>query len=238
MNAVDSFSLFKVLLSGDFVIRFVLVSLFGLSIGVWTVFFYKISLFSSVKKKIKIFEKKFWSGVMLEDFYDKNKNKFVHPIGMIFSSAMEEWILSDVNGHYGSIDLIKEGVKERVFSATDVAMLNAEEYLSKYSFFMSSIVATAPFVGLFGTIWGIMNTFRAASASSVVSLNLIAPGVAESLITTAFGILVSIFAILISSFVDARMQIILDKLSSFRLELVSILSRELDNFSSKKDDEV
>jgi biopolymer transport protein TolQ len=231
MQASTSISIFSLLLKADLIIKIISLSLVVLSVVVWAIFFEKMSSFKMAHSRADAFEKKFWSGIMLEEFFDKNRNKLKHPIGKIFAAAMNEWLTSDTNQSISAIELIKIGIRERMLRTTQVAFTEIETSYSKNMSLISTIATLAPFIGLFGTVLGIMNSFKAIAGASNASLNVVAPGIAEALVTTAIGILVAIIALSFHVYITNHLNKLLDRVEAFRVEINNILSRELDSFS-------
>jgi biopolymer transport protein TolQ len=231
MQASTSISIFSLLLKADLIIKIISLSLVVLSVVVWAIFFEKMASFKMAHSRADAFEKKFWSGIMLEEFFDKNRNKLKHPIGKIFAAAMNEWLTSDTNQSISAIELIKIGIRERMLRTTQVAFTEIETSYSKNMSLISTIATLAPFIGLFGTVLGIMNSFKAIAGASNASLNVVAPGIAEALVTTAIGILVAIIALSFHVYITNHLNKLLDRVEAFRVEINNILSRELDSFS-------
>ena len=226
-------SFFQLLANADFVIKLVIMIMIILSILIWAVLFEKIYRFKEITMRADIFEKKFWSGIMLEEFYEKNKSKLKHPMGQIFSSAMQEWVASDTNKSVAAIELIKAGLRERMMIGIDATITKIEISINKYMGFLNVVAAISPFIGLFGTVWGIMSSFRSIADAGNASLTAVAPGVAEALITTAIGILIAICATGLHAYLRYKINNLLEKMYSFGSEILNILSRELDAFSVK-----
>ncbi len=231
-NLID-FSLLSLISKTDIVIKAVIITLLVMSLISWAVLFEKLFKINTINQKADLFEKRFWSGIMLEEFYDKNKNKLKHPMGEIFSNAMQEWINSDTNKAVNAIELVKTGLRERIESSIEATMLKIEAETNKHIETIGFIASSSPFVGLFGTVWGIMNSFKSIAGSNVVALQVVAPGIAEALFTTATGILIAVFAMLFHHLVSKKSTSTITRMRSFGIELSSILSRELDSFSIK-----
>ncbi len=226
-------SFIQLLINADIIIKLVIFTMIVLSILTWAILFEKIYRFNIIKNRSDIFEKKFWSGITLEDFYETNKNKLKHPVGQIFSSAMQEWIASETNKSIPAIELVKTGLRERMMIAIDATIGKTEISINKYMGFLSVVASISPFIGLFGTVWGIMASFRSIADAGNANLTAVAPGVSEALITTALGILIAIFAVSVHAYLKYRINFLLEKFYSFGAEIINILSRELDAFSIK-----
>lgn len=224
-------SIIGLAMSADLSVKMVLFVLIALSVIIWAIFFEKTYRIRSLLLKTDSFEKKFWSGIMLEDFYESNKSKLKHPVGQIFSAAMQEWVSSDTNKSVSAIELVKVGLRERIGISIEATKEKIEIAISRYMGFMAVIAGVSPFIGLFGTVIGIMNSFKAIADAGNANLVAVAPGVAEALVTTAVGIFVALCASGINLYLGYRISVLMDKLNTFSSELFNILSRELDSFS-------
>lgn len=169
---------------------------------------------------------------MLEDFYKNNtKGKVKSPFGIVFNSAMEEWMLTGTNEAVNAIELIKTGLRERIDKAVEVPKSKCHNRFSQGLVNLAVISSLSPFVGLFGTTWGIMNAFKGIGASASINLVAIAPGISEALFTTALGLFVAIPASLFYSVISEKINKIDDSINNFSIDITNVMSRELDNFS-------
>lgn len=231
---MNDFSIINGIIHADIVVKLVLLALFLMSLASWSVFFQKLSSFKVIVMKNKKFEKKFWSGVMLEDFYREVKaGSYKSIYGNLFTSAMEEWVLSDITQSVMAVEFIKAGVKERVITSIISAQTIAQERLQKGLNILSIITSTAPFVGLFGTVWGVMNSFKAIAGASSVTLASIAPGISEALFSTAIGLFVALPSVVFYMNLSKKIGEVSSDVSAFGMSIENVLSRELDNFSVK-----
>ena len=181
------FSLINLFLRADIVVKSVIVILILASIYSWALIFDKYRLFKRIKKSSSVFEDKFWNSKSAESFYNSLPNKTKDPIANIFRSAM--------------VELIKSKNKSNVVQTTRVSRIleisiDREIQLIEKNFsFLATVGSTAPFIGLFGTVWGIMNSFQSIAISRNTSLAIVAPGIAEALFATALGLLAAIPAV-------------------------------------------
>ncbi len=230
----DTFSIWNALIHASLVVKIVLGLLFLLSIGSWSIFFQKLSGIKLAISRNSKFESKFWSGIMLEDFYQVIKGgKFKSFYADIFSSAMEEWMLSDITKSVMAVEFIKIGVRERILSGMEREKVKIQGKLSKGLGFLSLIASTSPFIGLFGTVWGVMNSFASLSQAGSVTLSAIAPGISEALFSTAIGLFVALPGVVFYSKIHGKVDDLNTTLDSFSIDIANVLSRELDNFSVK-----
>lgn len=229
---MGSFSILDGILHASIFVKIVLLILIFLSIGTWSVFLQKKSSFKILDLKNKQFEKKFWSGIMLEEYYnDVKKQKRHYMFAEIFIATMEEWALSEVTKSVMAIEFTKVGIRERIVFAAKNGLLNYQKKMSQGMTLLSVTASLAPFIGLFGTVIGIMNSFASISGSSSVTLSVIAPGIAEALFSTALALFVSIPAFIFYSLLSNQIDLINENSEKFSTDLTNILSRELDNFS-------
>lgn len=220
--------IFDLIASSDMVSKVILLGLSLASVWLWAIIFDKIVKFHLLKTRTEKFEKIFWSGQMIEDLFEKVKLNVTHPFAALFVAVMHEWNLSNAQ----SIDLnnfeAKETLRYRMQSIAKVAVDRSGEKLSTGLGFLATVSAAAPLCGLFGTVWGIVNTFLAVSSMGNANLVIVAPGIAEALVTTIFGLIAAIPASIAFNYYTNKMNRFLDKLDNFSSELLVILSRELD----------
>jgi len=178
------FSLINLFLRADIVVKSVIIILILASIYSWALIFNKYRLFNRIHKSSSIFEDKFWSSKSAEGFYKSLPSKTKDPIANIFRSAMVELIKSKSKNN----DIQTARVTRVVEISSDQEIQSIEKNFS----FLATVGATAPFIGLFGTVWGIMNSFQSIAISRNTSLAIVAPGIAEALFATALGLLAAI----------------------------------------------
>ncbi|MCE2991885.1 MAG: protein TolQ [Candidatus Jidaibacter sp.] len=210
------------------VVKFVMISLMLSSIWSWAIIFDKWLLIKSINSKVKSFEKSFWSGQSLETLYERIKGRDSHPMAIVFSSAMHEWQMRSMRDLQESSSL-RAGTKERIYQAMQVSINKSLDALDKNLNFLATVGSSAPFVGLFGTVWGIMVSFQSIAISKNTTLAVVAPGIAEALLATAFGLAAAIPAVIFYNKFANETNRISSKLEDFSAELGAIMSRELDN---------
>ena len=231
---MNDFSIVQGILHAGILVKIILLLMILMSFGTLAVYFQKMAAFKIMEVKNKKFEKKFWSGVMLEDFYqDVKSGSFKSIYGDLFINAMEEWILSDVTQAVMAVEFVKSGTKERVMTAIQNATMVSQSRLQEGLSKLSVIATTAPFIGLLGTVWGIMNSFSSIAGQSSVTLTVIAPGIAEALFSTAIGLFVALPAVALYSNLSKKIGQMSTDIESFGMNVENVLSRELDNFSIK-----
>ncbi len=224
------FSLWGLFLQADFVVKSVMLFLSAASLWSWAIIFDKALRLRSLTKRAERFEEKFWSGSSLEELYDRVGPRPPDPMSSIFVAAMREWRRSPSKGREGKQENI--GVLgQRIDRVMRISLEREMDQLQRRMTFLASTGAVAPFVGLFGTVWGIMNTFSAIGASSDTSLATVAPGIAEALFATALGLVAAIPAVIAYNSISSDMNRYALRLENFAGEFGAILSRKLEERS-------
>ena len=175
----------------DLVVKLVILILFAASIFSWTIIIHKIRLFRSLKKISKQFEEEFWSGRSIKEIASTTHHLSESPIKYVFLEAVDEIEKSNKDGKKNI-----ESIIDRINRIMEAAIDYQNEKLSLYFSYLATIGATTPFIGLFGTVWGIMNSFQSIAISRNTSLAVVAPGIAEALFATALGLLAAIPAVI------------------------------------------
>lgn len=210
----------------DIVVKCVLVLLVLASFWSWVVIVDKWIAFGSLKRRTRRFEQNFWSGHSLEDLYTYYSGHADQPLAAVFVSAFREWKRSHESGLLSG-DLLAR-VKDRVEKAMNIAIQRETEKLERGLSYLATVGSTAPFVGLFGTVWGIMNSFQAIALSQDASLAVVAPGIAEALFATALGLLAAIPAVIAYNRFVNELSRYTARLESFADEFSAVLSRQHD----------
>ena len=187
----DEFTLMSLFFRADLVVKLVILILFAASIFSWTIIIHKIRLFRSLKKISKQFEEEFWSGRSIKEIASTTHHLSESPIKYVFLEAVDEIEKSNKDTKK-NIDSITDRINRIIEAAIDYQ----NEKLSLYFSYLATIGATTPFIGLFGTVWGIMNSFQSIAISRNTSLAVVAPGIAEALFATALGLLAAIPAVI------------------------------------------
>ena len=187
LGGSTDFSLIQLFLRADFVVKSVLIILIAASIFSWALIFEKYRLFKKIEKSTTIFEKKFCQSRSAESFYNSLTNRENDPLANIFQSAMAELIKTKSKSSAVQ--------SSRVTRVLEISGDNEIKLIEKHFTFLATVGSTAPFIGLFGTVWGIMNSFQSIAISRNTSLAIVAPGIAEALFATALGLLAAIPAV-------------------------------------------
>jgi biopolymer transport protein TolQ len=219
-------SLWSLFLQADWVVKSVMIMLLLASIWVWAIVFEKLTTLRRVNKAADAFEDRFWSGGSLEELHDREGERPAHPLAAVFGSAMREWRRSATRA-VGS-DVALAGTKERVERAMNVTIGREMERMERWMVFLASVGSVAPFVGLFGTVWGIMNSFSAIAGMNNTNLAVVAPGIAEALFATAIGLVAAIPAVLAYNKISTDMARFAGRLEGFAAEFGAILSRQAE----------
>ena len=188
LGGSTDFSLVQLFLRADFIVKAVIVILISASVYSWALIFEKYKLFKKIEKTTTTFEEKFWKSKSAESFYNSLTNREKDPVANIFQSAMSELIKTKSKS--SSIQ------SARVSRIIEISADKEIKLIEKHFTFLATVGSTAPFIGLFGTVWGIMNSFQSIAISRNTSLAIVAPGIAEALFATALGLLAAIPAVI------------------------------------------
>ncbi|MGB6086000.1 protein TolQ [Parvibaculum sp.] len=220
------FSLWGLFLRADIIVKLVMLGLIFASVWSWAIIFDKWWRFSRIERRADQFERIFWSGRSLEDLYQEMGHRPQHPLSALFIAAMREWRRSQ---EIVSSSFV--GLKERVDKVMQVTISREMMNLESRLLFLATVGSVAPFVGLFGTVWGIMNSFQSIAVSRDTNLAVVAPGIAEALFATALGLVAAIPAVVAYNRFSSQAARIAARMESFADEFSAILSRQLDERS-------
>jgi biopolymer transport protein TolQ len=221
-------TLWSMFLAASFVVKLVMVGLLGASIWCWAIIINKVLLFQKVQKAMDRFEQVFWSGNSLEELYATLSARPTSGMATLFVAAMHEWKRS-VQTTTGSF----MGLQTRVEKVLDVSIAREVEKLESHLLVLATVASAGPFIGLFGTVWGIMTSFRAIAASRNTSLAVVAPGIAEALFATAIGLFAAIPALIAYNKLQGDVAKKQARLEGFADEFSSILSRQIDQHGTR-----
>jgi len=216
-------SFIKLFLEAHIVVKLVIIGLVFSSVWSWAIIIEKLFTFRRARKAANSFEKLFWSGQSLEELYGAISRQDNQSMASLFVAAMREWKRS-VEGAPRSFG----GIQMRVEKVMDVTISREMERLERRLLFLATVGSTAPFVGLFGTVWGIMSSFQAIAVSKNSSLAVVAPGIAEALFATALGLLAAIPAVIFFNKFNTEAQRQAQRLEGFADEFSAIISRQID----------
>jgi biopolymer transport protein TolQ len=222
----DGFSIVAMIERADWVVRAVMALLLIASLWSWGIIFNKIGLMSGLKRKARRFEKVFWSGQSLDELYQQFSSRGDHPLAAMFLAALREWRRAFEAGTPKESQVA--GIKDRIDKAMSVTIMRETDGIEKHLGILATIGSVSPFIGLFGTVWGIMNSFSAIAARHDTTLAVVAPGIAEALFATAMGLVAAIPAVIFYNRFVAEIGRYVNSLDAFADEFASILSRQLD----------
>jgi biopolymer transport protein TolQ len=217
-------------LRADFVVKSVLLLLVFASFWSWVIIVDKAIALSTLKRRSRRFEQTFWSGRSLDELYTQYSAKPDQPMAAIFVAALREWRRSFEKSPPPK-ETSHAGVKDRVEKAMNVSIQRETEKVERGLSFLATVGSTAPFVGLFGTVWGIMNSFQAIAVRQDTTLAVVAPGIAEALFATALGLLAAIPAVIAYNRFVNELGRLTGRLEAFADEFSAFLSRQLDERS-------
>jgi biopolymer transport protein TolQ len=219
-------SVVSVFLRADPIVKTVMVILLIASLWSWMIIFNKWLAFSTLKRRSTRFEKTFWSGQSLDELYQQFAPKADHPMAVTFVSALREWRRAFESG--APREALVPGIKERIEKQMNVTILRETDGLERQLGVLATVGSVSPFIGLFGTVWGIMNSFTAIAAQHNTTLAVVAPGIAEALFATAMGLFAAIPAVIFYNRFVNEIGRYTTRLDAFADEFSTILSRQLD----------
>ncbi|MEM8552943.1 MAG: protein TolQ [Pseudomonadota bacterium] len=223
LAAPKEFSLWELFLEAQLIVKIVMIGLVLASVWCWAIIFYKIVAFRRMRSRISAFEDEFWSGQSLEELYESQAEEANDGLSAIFVAAMREWKRS----HQGDKPALSS-LAQRIDRVMTVTLSREGEDMEKGLMVLASVGSAAPFIGLFGTVWGIMTSFQAIAASESTNLAVVAPGIAEALLATALGLLAAIPATIFYNKLATDVGRITQQMEGFADEFLAILSREID----------
>ncbi len=207
------FSLVSLFLRADIIVKSVMIILVAFSIYSWAIIFDKIRLFRKINKSAEEFEEKFWKSKSAETFYNNLPSASNDPMAEVFKSSMQMVMKSRS----------KSNLSERLEGVLEANIEKQMTNVDKNYTFLATVGSTAPFIGLFGTVWGIMNSFQSIAISRNTSLAIVAPGIAEALFATALGLLAAIPAVIAYNKFSNDSKKYSQKLENFSKRFISII---------------
>ena len=226
-------SFWGLVLQADTIVKIVMLILLIASIWSWSIIIEKTKRFFLLKKQAEAFENTFWSGESLEKLYKEEEKNPKHPLATVFVAGMYEWTRANDNNSLSNVK-IQAGLQERIHQVMNVAVTRELENIEKNIGFLATVGSTAPFIGLFGTVWGIMNSFQSIALSKDTSLAVVAPGIAEALLATALGLVAAIPAVIAYNKLSNNLNTYALRLQNFASEFEALLSRHLSEQSTEE----
>ncbi len=221
-------SILALFLESSLTVKIVMIGLLFASVWSWAIILDKWLLFARTRRQLDRFEKVFWSGQSLEELYKTLSERNTSGMGALFVAAMREWKRSFERGAKSQI-----GLHTRIDKVLDVSLAKEAEKLERRLMFLATVGSAAPFIGLFGTVIGIMSSFQAIAGSKSTNLAVVAPGIAEALLATALGLLAAIPATVFYNKLSSDVGKIITRLEGFADEFSAILSRQIDEKNSQ-----
>ncbi len=221
--AAGDMSLWGLFVQADIVVKLVMLMLVVASVWVWAIVFEKVTSLRRANRAADAFEDQFWSGGSLDALFDAQGEKPSHPMAAVFGAAMAEWRRS---ARASATEGLRRGVQERVERTMVVSIQREMDRMERWMVFLASVGSTAPFIGLFGTVWGIMHSFSAIAQMHNTNLAVVAPGIAEALFATAIGLVAAIPAVLAYNKISTDLARFASRLEGFGTEFGAILSRQ------------
>jgi biopolymer transport protein TolQ len=221
-------SVFTMFWNASIVVKLVMVGLLSASVWCWAIIINKTMLIRRARAAIEEFETVFWSGNSLEDLYQSLAAHPTTATASLFVAAMREWKRSFQNAAASYV-----GLQSRIEKVLDVSIAREVEKLEANLLVLATVASAGPFIGLFGTVWGIMTSFRSIAASKNTSLAVVAPGIAEALFATAIGLFAAIPALIAYNKLSGDVAKTQAKMEAFADEFSAILSRQIDQHTSR-----
>ena len=213
LTSSADFSILTLFVRADIIVKSVIVILIAASIFSWAIIIEKIRLFNKINKSSEEFEEKFWKSKSAETFYNNLPSNINDPMANVFKSTMQVVMKSRS----------KSNLSDRLTNVLEVNIEKQMNIIDKNYTFLATVGSTAPFIGLFGTVWGIMNSFQSIAISRNTSLAIVAPGIAEALFATALGLLAAIPAVVAFNKFSSDSRKYSQKLENFSKRFISII---------------
>jgi biopolymer transport protein TolQ len=221
--APSDLSIFTLFLQAHWIVKSVMIGLMVCSIWVWAIAIDKLILYARTTRAMDGFEQTFWSGQSLEELYRVVSARPNHSMAALFVAAMREWKRS-----FEGAPRSFAGLQMRIEKVMDVTIMREIERLERRLLVLATVGSAGPFIGLFGTVWGIMTSFQSIAASKNTSLAVVAPGIAEALFATAIGLVAAIPATIFYNKFSSEVNKQAQRLEGFADEFSAILSRQID----------
>lgn len=221
-GGTPDFTIFGMFAGATLVVQLVMLMLFVASIWCWAIIVDKWVRYGRVKRAAEKFEDLFWSGKPLDALYAKIGDTPSHPMESLFVAAMREWNRASERGG------MRPNLPERIHKVMQITLIKEMTALERNLSFLATVGSTAPFVGLFGTVWGIMNAFQAIAMTKNTTLAVVAPGIAEALFATALGLIAAIPAVMAYNKFSSDMNRYATRLEGFADEFAGILTRQVE----------
>lgn len=220
-------SMWALFIQATWIVKIVLIALVIASVWTWAIIIEKVWRLRRLGRAATNFEDEFWSGGTLDGLYEQVGQRPADPMTAIFTAAMREWRRTASRGIERS-QISHASLQQRIDRVMQVSLGREMEQLERYMTFLASVGSTAPFIGLFGTVYGIMNSFQSIALTKQTSLAVVAPGIAEALFATALGLVAAIPAVVAYNKISTDLTRYAGRLEAFAHEFSGILSRQLE----------
>jgi len=220
-------SMWALFMRADMIVKLVMGILAMASFWSWAIIFDKVFRLRRLFGQAEQFEEAFWSGGSLDELYDRIGARPLDPMSALFAAAMREWRRSAAKG-LADREQTRDSLPRRIDRVMQVTLGREMERLERHMSFLASVGSTAPFIGLFGTVWGIMNSFQSIAMTKNTSLAVVAPGIAEALFATALGLVAAIPAVIAYNKITNDLDRYAKRLDAFVGEFGAILSRQIE----------
>ena len=207
------FSIINLFLRADIIVKLVIIILIASSIYSWAIMFEKYKMFKKINKSSQEFEEKFWKSKSAETFFNNLPANIEDPMAIVFKSSMQILMRART----------KSNLSERLSGILEANIEKQMNLIDKNYTFLATVGSTAPFIGLFGTVWGIMNSFQSIAISRNTSLAIVAPGIAEALFATALGLLAAIPAVIAYNKFNSDSKKYFQRLENFSKRFIAIV---------------
>ena len=224
-GVISDFSMWALFLRADWIVQGVILLLLFASFWCWAIIAEKAMLVRRQNRGANKFEKDFWSGGSLDALYEKIGDAPKDPMSAVFVAAMREWKRASEKGMRSGAGI---SLRDRIDRVMQVTAVREIDRMERYMTFLATTGSTAPFIGLFGTVWGIMHSFQAIATSKNTSLAVVAPGIAEALFATALGLLAAIPAVIAYNKFSKELDRFSGRLEGFSIEFSAIISRQME----------
>lgn len=232
-NFDGDLSVIALFIHADIVVKAVALILIFASVWCWAIILEKKTTIGKLNRRAGKFEDAFWSGEPLDKLYQRIKQSPDDPLLKTFSAGMEEW-QNTVSVGVPDRESLQASLRQRVERAMSIAITREMARLERGMTFLATVGSTAPFIGLFGTVWGIMNSFNSIAHTNNTSLAVVAPGISEALFVTALGLVAAIPAVVAYNGYSTKLARYASRLDAFITEFSAILSRHLESQDAAK----
>lgn len=219
-------SIVGMFMNADWIVKIVVIMLILASFWSWAIIFDKLIRLRGLRAKANQFEETFWSGISLEDLYDRVGARPDDPMSSVFSGAMREWRRTVSKG-IALTGAARAGLQQRIEQVMGVTVSREMESLEKRMIFLASVGSTAPFIGLFGTVWGILRAFQKLGGGGAATIDIVGPDIANALVATAVGLAAAIPAVIAFNYFNSSIRILNTEMDNFSADFLNIVKRHL-----------